>query len=125
MADRIGIFGGTFDPPHLGHMILASEALYQLNLDKVLFMLSPDPPHKRNLEKSDTPRSFDNAPKNDCQRCQFRYHHRRYRSPWPTLYSGFHAFVASSTSARHLGLSSWEQIRFKVSIKFGIKRMNL
>ena len=53
MADRIGIFGGTFDPPHLGHMILASEALYQLNLDKVLFMLSPDPPHKRNLEKSD------------------------------------------------------------------------
>lgn len=52
MTERIGIFGGTFDPPHLGHMILASEALCQLTLDKVLFMLSPDPPHKRGQEKS-------------------------------------------------------------------------
>jgi len=45
--DRLGIFGGTFDPPHLGHMILAAEAADQLNLDHVLWMLSPTPPHKR------------------------------------------------------------------------------
>ncbi|MBN1230760.1 MAG: nicotinate (nicotinamide) nucleotide adenylyltransferase [Anaerolineales bacterium] len=44
---RIGVFGGTFDPPHLGHLILASEAIFQLKLDKILFMLTPDPPHKR------------------------------------------------------------------------------
>jgi nicotinate-nucleotide adenylyltransferase len=45
---RIGIFGGTFDPPHLGHLILAEEARYQLKLDKLLFVLTPVPPHKLN-----------------------------------------------------------------------------
>ncbi len=44
---RIGVFGGTFDPPHQGHLILAAEAHYQLGLDKVLWVLTPDPPHKR------------------------------------------------------------------------------
>jgi nicotinate-nucleotide adenylyltransferase len=47
MNQRLGIFGGTFDPPHLGHQILASASLYQLRLDKVLWVLTPDPPHKR------------------------------------------------------------------------------
>lgn len=43
---RLGIFGGTFDPPHLGHLILAAEALDQLRLDQVLWVLTPQPPHK-------------------------------------------------------------------------------
>ncbi len=43
---RIGIFGGTFDPPHVGHLILAQEALTQLQLDQVLWVLTPYPPHK-------------------------------------------------------------------------------
>ena len=43
---RIGIFGGTFDPPHLGHLILADEAYIQLRLHKLLWVLTPDPPHK-------------------------------------------------------------------------------
>jgi len=43
---RIGIFGGTFDPPHLGHLILAAEAHYQCRLDRLLWVLTPDPPHK-------------------------------------------------------------------------------
>ena len=46
MGDRIGIFGGTFDPPHLGHLILASEALAQLNLSRLLWVLTSIPPHK-------------------------------------------------------------------------------
>jgi len=50
---RIGIFGGTFDPPHLGHLILAMEAASQLSLEKVLWMLTPVPPHK--LEQIITP----------------------------------------------------------------------
>jgi nicotinate-nucleotide adenylyltransferase len=43
---RLGIFGGTFDPPHVGHLILAMEAFDQLHLDKVLWVLTPNPPHK-------------------------------------------------------------------------------
>ncbi|MBI5350341.1 MAG: nicotinate (nicotinamide) nucleotide adenylyltransferase [Chloroflexi bacterium] len=37
---RLGLFGGTFDPPHLGHLILAEEARTQLNLDRVLWLVS-------------------------------------------------------------------------------------
>lgn len=44
---RLGIFGGTFDPPHIGHLILAAEARDQLNLDCTIWVLTPDPPHKR------------------------------------------------------------------------------
>jgi len=43
---RLGIFGGTFDPPHIGHLILAMEAYDQLHLDRVLWVLTPQPPHK-------------------------------------------------------------------------------
>jgi nicotinate-nucleotide adenylyltransferase len=42
----MGIFGGTFDPPHVGHLILAAEARDQLNLERVLWVITPDPPHK-------------------------------------------------------------------------------
>jgi nicotinate-nucleotide adenylyltransferase len=46
MVETLGIFGGTFDPPHLGHLILAAEALSQLQLTRVLWVLTPLPPHK-------------------------------------------------------------------------------
>jgi nicotinate-nucleotide adenylyltransferase len=48
MTQRIGIFGGTFDPPHLGHLILASEARTQLQLSRLLWVLTSIPPHKTN-----------------------------------------------------------------------------
>jgi nicotinate-nucleotide adenylyltransferase len=44
---KIGLFGGTFDPPHIGHLILASEAVHQFDLSRLLWMLAPDPPHKQ------------------------------------------------------------------------------
>lgn len=44
---RLGVFGGTFDPPHFGHLILAMECRWQLNLDRVLWVLTPAPPHKQ------------------------------------------------------------------------------
>ncbi len=44
---RLGLFGGTFDPPHIGHLILASEAVYQFGLNRLLWVLTPDPPHKQ------------------------------------------------------------------------------
>lgn len=45
--ERIGLFGGTFDPPHIGHLILAAEACYQLNLNRLLWVLTPLSPLKR------------------------------------------------------------------------------
>lgn len=44
---RIGIFGGTFDPIHIGHLILAEEAWFQLKLDRVYLVPAGDPPHKQ------------------------------------------------------------------------------
>jgi nicotinate-nucleotide adenylyltransferase len=49
---RIGVYGGTFDPPHLGHLILAAEAVSQLGLDRLLWVLTPVPPHKLDKEIS-------------------------------------------------------------------------
>ncbi len=43
---RIGIFGGTFDPVHMGHLILAEQCRAQANLDEVWFVPSYAPPHK-------------------------------------------------------------------------------
>lgn len=44
---KIGIMGGTFNPIHIAHMILAESAYEQFKLDKILFMPSKNPPHKR------------------------------------------------------------------------------
>jgi nicotinate-nucleotide adenylyltransferase len=45
--ERIGVLGGTFDPPHVGHLWLATLAADALALDRVLFMPASQPPHKR------------------------------------------------------------------------------
>jgi nicotinate-nucleotide adenylyltransferase len=45
-AVRVGILGGTFNPPHLGHLVCAQEAYRQLDLDQVLFIPARIPPHK-------------------------------------------------------------------------------
>jgi nicotinate-nucleotide adenylyltransferase len=46
----IGILGGTFNPPHMGHVVMAQEALGQLDLDRVVFMPVAVPPHKEARE---------------------------------------------------------------------------
>ena len=45
---KIGIMGGTFDPIHIGHLILGEAAYGQFGLDEVWFMPAGNPPHKRN-----------------------------------------------------------------------------
>lgn len=45
---KIGIMGGTFDPIHIGHLILGEAAYEQFGLDEVWFMPAGNPPHKRN-----------------------------------------------------------------------------
>jgi len=44
---KIGIVGGTFNPPHIGHCILAQEVLDKLRLDKIFFIPTNIPPHKK------------------------------------------------------------------------------
>lgn len=47
---RVGVFGGTFDPVHLGHLILAEQCREQGRLDEVWFIPAARPPHKLNHE---------------------------------------------------------------------------
>jgi nicotinate-nucleotide adenylyltransferase len=43
---RVGLFGGTFNPPHIGHLVCAQEALTQLDLERVILVPVYAPPHK-------------------------------------------------------------------------------
>ncbi len=43
---KVGILGGTFDPPHNGHLLIAYEVLHALSLDEIWFMPTQIPPHK-------------------------------------------------------------------------------
>ncbi|NWF68176.1 MAG: nicotinate (nicotinamide) nucleotide adenylyltransferase [Chloroflexi bacterium] len=49
---RLGVLGGTFDPPHIGHLVLAEYAAAHLGLSHVLFVPAGDPPHKRYLTRA-------------------------------------------------------------------------
>jgi nicotinate-nucleotide adenylyltransferase len=46
---ELGILGGTFNPPHIGHLVMVQEALAQLGLDRIDFMPVAHPPHKEAL----------------------------------------------------------------------------
>jgi len=47
--ERIGLLGGTFNPVHLGHLKAAAEALRKMGLDRILFIPSYIPPHKKTV----------------------------------------------------------------------------
>jgi len=47
---KVGILGGTFNPPHIAHLIVAEEVRGQLKLDKVMFIPAAIPPHKLTVE---------------------------------------------------------------------------
>lgn len=51
---RLGVFGGTFDPVHYGHLVAAEEVRYRLRLDKVLFVPAGMPPHKLDYDITPT-----------------------------------------------------------------------
>jgi nicotinate-nucleotide adenylyltransferase len=46
---KIGVFGGSFNPVHIGHLLVAEDIIEQLKLDKMLFIPAFDPPHKKIL----------------------------------------------------------------------------
>ncbi|MFQ5747415.1 MAG: nicotinate-nucleotide adenylyltransferase [Gemmatimonadota bacterium] len=47
MDERLGVLGGTFDPPHIGHLVVAQDALEGLALDRLIVVPSARPPHRR------------------------------------------------------------------------------
>ncbi|WP_438311069.1 nicotinate-nucleotide adenylyltransferase [Sporosarcina sp. FA9] len=47
---KIGILGGTFNPPHIGHLIIANEVRHALGLDEVRLMPTATPPHKASTD---------------------------------------------------------------------------
>lgn len=49
---RLGILGGSFDPIHIGHLVIAEEARWQCDLETVLFVVTARPPHKKRPEAS-------------------------------------------------------------------------
>src|SRR5947209_2871375 len=51
---RIGVFGGTFDPIHIGHLAAVEDAASLLDLDRVLFVPNRIPPHKMDRTISST-----------------------------------------------------------------------
>jgi nicotinate-nucleotide adenylyltransferase len=50
---KVGIFGGTFDPIHIGHMIMVEQALEMAGLDQVWLIPAPSPPHKQGKSITD------------------------------------------------------------------------
>jgi nicotinate-nucleotide adenylyltransferase len=50
---RIGIIGGSFDPVHTGHLIIAQDAVERLGLAEVIFIPAAIPPHKQHLRQAD------------------------------------------------------------------------
>ena len=67
---RVGILGGTFNPPHLGHLVIADQVYKQLDLDKIYFMPSFLPPHideKETIEADKRMKMVEKAiKKNNC-----------------------------------------------------------
>ena len=59
MKRRIGFLGGTFDPIHLGHLILAQELLERFQLERVLFIPTATPPHKNDISVSPANHRFE------------------------------------------------------------------
>jgi nicotinate-nucleotide adenylyltransferase len=49
---KLGMLGGTFDPPHIGHLLLAEFAQHALGLSQILFVPAGDPPHKEGTRSS-------------------------------------------------------------------------
>ncbi len=55
---RLGVLGGTFDPVHLAHLVIAEEARFQFGLEKVLFIPAAKSPHKKERQDSPTSRRY-------------------------------------------------------------------
>ncbi len=116
---RLGIFGGTFNPPHIGHIHIASEALNGAMLDKMLFVPCGNPPHKR-VEGDATPKhrfemtqiAISNYPKFEITDLEIRSSEYSYTAKTLELLKGIYpgsrlCFVVGGDSLRDM--ESWYQ----------------
>lgn len=76
-ALRIGVFGGSFDPPHVGHAIIAADLVEQLRLDRLLVIPAGDPPHRRprlpaEIRHELAQRLFDGVPRAEVSALELR-----------------------------------------------------
>ncbi len=58
-TERIGVFGGSFDPVHIGHLIIAQDAVEQLELDRLIFVPAAISPHKQHCQPVEGRHRFD------------------------------------------------------------------
>lgn len=80
---KIGLFGGTFDPPHIGHLILASEAAHQFDLSRLLWVLTPDPPHKQEQPITPLPHRLEMLKRVIADNSKFEISHLEIDRPGP------------------------------------------
>ena len=59
VPEKIGVLGGTFDPIHLGHLLVARDAMEALGLDRVIFVPAAAPPHKVKEETAPAPQRYE------------------------------------------------------------------
>lgn len=59
LMKKIGLFGGTFDPPHTGHIALAKATISEFLLDEIIFIPAGNPPHKTNKKVSGKAHRFE------------------------------------------------------------------
>jgi len=58
-TERIGVFGGSFDPVHTGHLTIAQDAVEQLELDRLIFVPAAVPPHKKDVKLAEGRHRFE------------------------------------------------------------------
>lgn len=89
MAKRIGVFGGSFNPLHIGHLIVAEAAWQEFNLEQVVFVPTGDTPHKNmhHISKIDRFEMVKMAIKRKSSLFYFVYRNRTKRS---FLYGGYY-----------------------------------
>lgn len=104
---RLGVFGGTFDPPHIGHLILAETARVNLQLDRVLFLPVGDPPHKNGQVISPAQHRIAMVQLAIADHPAFVVDTTDVDRPPPPLHSDAAPFITTGTPTGRVVVSAW------------------
>lgn len=134
---KIGIFGGTFDPVHRGHLQLAQNAQAQFSLDKIIFVPAYQPPHKQDIPLWTSPQdryemvrlALEGEPFLELSDCELKRKGVSYTfdtlSEFKKKYSGAAFFLIMGKDAFE-GLDAWHRAKeLKKKVRFLVaKREN-